>query len=64
MGQDERLTPEEYARVSEIQDLLIDRYVERREALERGDTVRAKEIDLEIKDLKREKEEIQDWTIS
>ena len=61
MGLYDGLMPEERARITEIQDFLIDRYVERGEALERGDTARAKEIGLEIKDLKREKEKIQQW---
>lgn len=61
MGQYDGLTPEERARITEIQDLLIDRYVERSEALERGDNVRTKAIDREIKDLQREKEQIQEW---
>lgn len=36
MGQYEGLTPEERARITEIQDLLIDRYVEQREAFRKG----------------------------
>ena len=58
MGQNDRLTPEERARITEIQEFLIDRYVEQNEALEKGDNVRAKEIGLEIKELQREKEKI------
>ena len=42
MGQYDGLTPEEQARITEIEDLPIDRYVEQREALARGDGVRAK----------------------
>ena len=61
MGQHDRLTPEERARITEIQDFLIERYVEQKEALERGDDARAKEIALEIKRLQREKEEIKEW---
>ena len=61
MGQYDTLTPEERARITEIQDLLIERYIERSEALEKGNTVHAKHIDLEIKDLHREKEQIQEW---
>jgi hypothetical protein len=60
MGQYDGLTPEERARITEIQDLLIDRYVEQREAFEKGDKVRAKEIGLEIKELQLEKEKIQE----
>ncbi|HEX3524159.1 MAG TPA: hypothetical protein VHT52_18975 [Stellaceae bacterium] len=61
MGQYDGLTPEERARITEIQDLLIERYVEQKEALEGGDDARAKEITLEIKRLQREKEEIKEW---
>ena len=61
MGQYDGLTPEERARITEIQDFLIERYVEQKEALERGDDGRAKEIALEIKGLQREKEEIKEW---
>ena len=61
MGQYDGLTSEERARITEIQDFLIERYVEQKEALERGDDVRAKEIALEIKRLQREKEEIKEW---
>ena len=60
MGQNDRLTPEERARITEIQEFLIDRYVEQNEALEKGDNVRAKEIGLEIKELQREKEKIKE----
>jgi hypothetical protein len=61
MGPYDGLTPEERARITEIQDFLIDRYVEQEEALERGDDTRAKEIAREIKELQREKEEIKEW---
>ena len=61
MGRDDRLTPEERARIAEIQDLLIDRYVEQEEVRDKGDNARAKEIRLEIKELQREKEKIKEW---
>ena len=60
MGRYDGLTPEERAMITEIQDLLIDRYVEQREAFKKGDKVRAKEIGLEIKELQLEKEKIQE----
>jgi hypothetical protein len=41
--------------------LLIDRYVAQKEALEKGDHLRAKRIELEIKELHREKEEVRGW---
>ena len=61
MGQYDGLTPEERARITEIQDFLIERYVEQKQVFERGDDARAKEIALEIKELQREKEEIKEW---
>jgi hypothetical protein len=61
MGHYDGLTPEERARITEIQDSLIDRFVEQREALEKGDNARAKTIGQEIKALQREKTEIQEW---
>jgi hypothetical protein len=61
MAQYDGLTPEERARITEIQDFLIERYVEQKEAFERGDDARAKELALEIKELQREKEEIKEW---
>ena len=61
MEQYNGLTPEERARITEIQDFLIERYVEQKEALDRGDDSRAKKIALEIIGLQREKEEIKEW---
>jgi hypothetical protein len=61
MGHYDGLTPEERARITEIQDSLIDRFVEQREALEKGDNARAKTIGQEIKALQHEKKEIQEW---
>jgi hypothetical protein len=64
MGQYDGLTPEERARITEIQDFLIERYVEQKEAFERGDDARAKEIALDIKEFQREKEEIKEWAVT
>jgi molybdenum-dependent DNA-binding transcriptional regulator ModE len=61
MGRYDRLIPEERARVTEIQDLLIERYVERKEEIEKGNRDRIKEIDTEIKGLLQEREEIEEW---
>ena len=61
MGRYDALTPEERASITEIQDLLIERYVEQREAFAKGDSARAKEIEFEIKELQREKDEIREW---
>jgi hypothetical protein len=54
-------TPEERARVIEVQDLLIERFVELREAAADGQKGRAKELEAEIDDLLREKGEIEKW---
>ena len=55
------LSPEEQARITDIQDLLIERYVEQKEALEEGEQPREREIEFEIKELKREMETIKEW---
>ena len=57
----EGLTPEERARVTDIQDLLIERFVERKEAIEGGQEVRAKELEAEIKELQSEKKNLTRW---
>lgn len=61
MGRYDRLTPEERARVTEIQDLLIEKYVEQKEEIEKGNRNRIKEIDDDIKGLLHEREEIEEW---
>ena len=53
------LTPEERARITELQDALIERFVEHEEAVDGGQDARAKELRDEIDDLLREKEEIE-----
>jgi len=58
MKQNTHLMPEERARITEIQDLLIDRYVEQKAALEEGKRCRAMELEFEIKELKHEKEKL------
>lgn len=55
------LTPEERARIAELQDLLIDRFVEHREATAEGEDERVKRLEAEIEDLLREKEEVEKW---
>ena len=55
------LTPEERARVMELQDLLIERFVEQREAVAEGQAERVKTVEAEIDRLLREKEEIEKW---
>jgi hypothetical protein len=61
MTQDRNLALEDRARLSEIQDLLLERIIERKEAIERGQDGRAKVLENEIKELKREKENIRKW---
>jgi hypothetical protein len=51
-------TPEEQDRVTAIGDLLVERYIEQREALEAGDRAHAIELQFEIKELMREKQKI------
>jgi hypothetical protein len=55
------LTPEERARITELQDLLIDRFVEHREATAEGEEARVRELEAEIDDLLREKGEVERW---
>ena len=61
MGQQRGLSPEERARITELQDQLIDRFVEHREATAEGQEERVKTLDEEIDSLLREKEEIEKW---
>ena len=58
MKQDGCLTVEERARITEIQDSLIERYVERKEASREGNRCRAIELEFEIRELLREKDKI------
>jgi hypothetical protein len=53
------LTPEEQARIIELQDLLIERFVEQREAVAEGQEARVKTVEAEIDSLLREKKEIE-----
>ena len=55
------LTPEERARIMQLQDLLIDRFVEHREATADGQEERVKIVEAEIDGLLREKDEIEKW---
>ena len=57
------LTPEERARITELQDLLIERFVEHREAMAEGQKERAKTVEAEIDSILREKEEIEKWAV-
>lgn len=53
------LSPEERARITEIQDSLIELYVDRKNALAAGMRARARRLDREIDDLLEEKAEIE-----
>ena len=55
------LSPEERARITELQDQLIDRFVEHREATAEGEEERVKELEAEIDNLLREKQEVERW---
>ena len=55
------LTPEERARIAELQELLIDRFVEHREASANGQEQRVKTLEAEIDRYLREKQEIEKW---
>ena len=57
------LTPEERARITELQDLLIERFVEHREAMAEGQKERVKIVEDEIDSILREKEEIEKWAV-
>jgi hypothetical protein len=55
------LTPEERARITELQDLLINCFVEHRNAVADGQGERVKTLEAEIDSLLREKEEVEKW---
>jgi hypothetical protein len=62
MGQHRGIpTPAEQARITELQDLLIERFVERREAVAEGQEERVKTVEAEIDSFLCEKEEIEKW---
>jgi len=63
MERDAYLTVEERARITEIQDSLIERYVEQKEAIHEGDRRRAIALEFEIKELLCEKEKIKHWAV-
>jgi hypothetical protein len=61
MTQDRNFALEDRARLTEIQDLLLERIIERKEAIEQGQDGRANSLENEIKELKRQKENIRKW---
>jgi hypothetical protein len=58
MKLDKELSLERRSRMTSLDDMLIERYVEQQEALEAGDRAHAIELQFEIKELVREKEKI------
>ena len=61
MMQSKDRTHEKRNRTTDIQDLLIDRYLEQKEAILEGNRCRAIELEFEIKELRREKDKIEYW---
>jgi len=61
MKPDPYLTVEERARITEIQDSLIERCVEQKEAIDEGNRRRAIALEFEIKELLCEKKKIKCW---
>jgi hypothetical protein len=59
MKQSKDPTQEKQNKITEIQDLLMDRYVEQKEAILEGNRCRAIELEFEIKELRREKDKIE-----
>jgi hypothetical protein len=61
MRNSNQLTPEERAKIVEIQDLLTNLYVEQKESLDKGQKARAIALQFEIRELKRKIQEIKSW---
>jgi hypothetical protein len=55
------LTPEERDRITDLQDTLIECFLDHRDAVAEGDGRRAEALQAEIDGLLREKEEIEKW---
>ena len=55
------LTPEERARITELQDLLIERFIAHRKAVAEGQEEHVKTVEAQIDSLLREKEDIEIW---
>lgn len=56
-------TPEERAKMEELQDRLIECFVEHKQAAADGRERRAKELEDEINNLLAEKQEIEKWAV-
>jgi hypothetical protein len=59
MGKPQDLNSEDRARIIEIQDLLIENFVEYKEVIGRGEEDNAKKIDAQIENLRREKQNLE-----
>ena len=57
------LTPEERARIRELQALVIECYIERKKAVADVQEERVKSVEAKIDSLLREKEEIEKWAV-
>ena len=57
------MTEDERARMTELQDLLIERFVEHRRAVADGQDERVTKVEAEIDNLLREKKEIEKWAV-
>jgi hypothetical protein len=62
MKQNKCPTQEKRDKITDIQDLLIERYVEQKEAILEGDRCRAIELEFEIKELRREQDKLTHWS--
>jgi hypothetical protein len=63
MKHEKALSLDKRARITAIGDLLLERYIEQKEALEAGDRAHAIELQFEIKELMREKEKITEMAV-
>lgn len=57
------LTPDERARLVELQDMLIERFVAHKVAVTSGRQSRVKVLESEIDEILREKAEIEKWAV-
>jgi hypothetical protein len=64
MSQPADLSPEERAQILEIQDRLIELFVDRGEAVDSGNRSRADALQDEIDDLLRQRDDIRMWAAS
>ena len=61
MGANVRLTPEERAQLLDIQDRLIELFVDREETVAAGNASRARSLQHEIDELMEQRENISHW---